>query len=138
MAKKMMTGYRYGSRFDGTRHITDLETLARRMLADFAVLDSAECEAAGVGIELQVYVYGNTFMEICLWGLTDKVVFRGRPPALLTTVAKRYEQQVTEFIQSYGWSRDGGRRRFFALVNFMEEREWRSKGDYDPVMKIID
>lgn len=130
------TGHWVGARYEDTKHITDLETLALRILGDFAVLPSTVCEAAGTGLELQVNIYGNTFMEIYLWGLNDEVVFRGRPPAMLTELGQNYLAQVTEFVESYG-RRGGGRRRFFVLLGFVGETDWRTERFYEPLVRIF-
>ena len=129
-------GHWVGTRYEDTKHITDLETLALRILGDFAVLPSTVYEAAGTGLELQANIYGNTFMEIYLWGLNDEVVFQGRPPAKLTELGQNYLDQVAEFVQSYGWS-GGGRRRFFVLLAFVGEADWRTERFYEPLVRII-
>ena len=134
--EEVQTAHWVGERYEDTKHITDLETLAKRILSDFAVLPSAVCEAAGTGLELQVSVYGNTFMDIYLWGLNDEVVFRGTPPAMLTELGEKYLAQVTEFVQSYGWA-GGGRRRFFVLLGFVGEADWRTERFYEPLLRII-
>jgi hypothetical protein len=139
MADNTVSDRQYGSRYDDTKHITDLRTLAERMLSDWALLDGRDCDAAGVPIELQVRLYGPRFMEVIAWGLKDTAIYLRSAPGPLNQTGEQYRREIDQFIQSYGWLSRAPQsdRRFFFRVVFVGEREWRSPEFYEPIVTIL-
>ena len=114
----------YGPRYNSTKAITELPTLADRILSELCSPANPTGLPEGVRVLIEVRRWGQLVFLVA--GLDDDFMYASHGTTRYSNEANILMDKMLKFVESFNWNNpdDMTDRRFNAHIDLLSENEW--------------